>query len=179
MKKIFLFLISLLAFQLVNAEDFKFSKIVESSGTASELFSKSKMFVADFWNSAKNVTQNADENINVIQVKAIKDMERKAGMGIGYFYTYKYTVKIQTKDNKCKIDIYDITCDDAYADGLGGRKNIPIIQPFMGDKTDQKTSKMGNGLSKSKAVEMMKDLKDYFNNIIAEYEKNINTSEDW
>lgn len=178
MKKV-LFAVMCLFFALsIKAQDFKFEKVIEVSKTQSELYSSSKMFVADFWSSAKNVTQNQDDTAFTIQLKAIKDMEIKAGMGLANLYTYKYSVKLQAKDNKCRIQIYDIECIEAYQAGLGTKHDIPQIQPFMGDDTDQKTKSMGKGLSKKKAVEMMQGLKSYFNSMIASYEKHLLGSDD-
>ena len=159
-------------------QEFKFEKIIEVNKTQSELYSLSKMFVADFWNSAKNVTQNQDDAEHTIQLKAIKDIEVKAGMGLVNLYTYKYSIKLQAKDNKCRVQIYDVECIEAYQVGLGKEYKIPQIQPFTGNDTDQKTKSMGKGVSKKKAVEMMQELNSFFNSIIASYEKQLENSAD-
>ena len=174
-----LFAVMCLFFALsIKAQDFKFEKVIEVSKTQSELYSSSKMFVADFWNSAKNVTQNQDDAAFTIQLKAIKDMEIKAGMGLANLYTYKYSVKLQAKDNKCRIQIYDIECIEAYQSGLGNQYQIPKIQPFTGTSTNQKTKSLGKGISKDKAVEMMQELNSFFNSIIESYNKQIQSSDD-
>lgn len=178
MKKVLFMAICLFATLSINAQEFKFEKIIEVDKNQSELYSLSKMFVTDFWNSAKNVTQNQDDEAYTIQLKAIKEMEVKAGMGLVNLYTYKYSVKFQAKDNKCRIQIYDIECTDAYQVGLGTEHKIPMIQPFIGDSTDQKTKSLGKGISKEKAVEMMQELKDFFNSIISSYEKQLDSSDD-
>lgn len=178
MKKVLFIVISLFLALSINAQGFKFEKIIEVSKAQSELYSLSKMFVADFWNSANNVTQNQDESSSTIQLKAIKDIEIKAGMGLVNLYTYKYSVKLQSKDNKCRIQIYDIECVDAYQSGLGSKYEIPKIQPFTGDDTDQKTKSMGKGISKKKAIEMMNDLTLFFDSIISSYEKQLKSTED-
>jgi|GEM_PF-1352062 len=178
MKKVLFAVISLFLSLSINAQDFKFEKIIEISKSQSELYSLSKMFVADFWNSAKNVTQNQDDASSTIQLKAIKDWKIKGGMGLSNLYTYKYSVKLQAKDNKCRIQIYDIKCIDAYQSGLGTKYEIPQIQPFTGNDTDQKTKSMGRGISKKKAVEMMNDLTSFFNSIITAYEKQLKNSDE-
>lgn len=178
MKKMLLAVLCMFAALSINAQDFKFEKVIEAGKKQPELYSASKMFVADFWNSAKNVTQNQDDAAATIQVKAIKEVEVKAGMGLVNLYTYKYSVKIQAKDNKCRIQIYDVICDEACQAGLGNEHKIPLIQPFMGDDTDQKTKSMGKGVSKKKTVEMMQELKSFFNSIIASYEKQLQNSAD-
>lgn len=178
MKNVLFVVISLFLSLSINAQDFKFEKIIEISKSQSELYSLSKMFVADFWNSAKNVTQNQDDASSTIQLKAIKDCEIKAGMGVLNLYTYKYSVKLQAKDNKCRIQIYDIECIDAYQSLLGAKHKIPQIQPFTGDDTEQKTKSMGKGISKKKAVEMMNNLTSFFNSIILSYENQLKSSND-
>ena len=115
---------------------------------------------------------------SVIQLKAIVEKEIPAGMGLSNLYTYKYTVKFQAKENRCRIQIYDIECIEANQIGFGKTLEIPLIQPFMGDDTDQKTKSMGKGISKKKAVELMEDLKLYFNSMILSYEKQLLNSID-
>jgi len=99
-------------------------------------------------------------------------------MGLVNLYTYKYSVKLQAKDNKCRVQIYDVECIEAYQVGLGKEYKIPQIQPFTGNDTDQKTKSMGKGVSKKKAVEMMQELNSFFNSIIASYEKQLENSAD-
>lgn len=178
MRKVFLMLAMVLPV-ILSAQDFEFEKIINVNKSRSEIYSASKMFVADFWNSAKAVTQNQDDASYTIQIKALKNMEVKVGMAMCCVYDYTYTVKIQAKENKCRIQIYDVVCRNAYQGGFGGEQSIPEIQPFLGNETEQKTKKMGKGLSKKKAVEMMKDLKSYFENIISEYEKALNDNDEW
>ena len=178
MKKLILMLAMALP-MLVFSQEFEFEKIINMDKSRGELYSASKTFVADFWNSAKTVTQNEDENSCTLQIKALKTMEVKIGMGMFCAYDYVYTVKIQAKDKRCRIKIYDITCKDSYQNGLGGRQSIPEIQPFNGDNTEQKTKKMGRGISKEKAVEMMAELKLYFENIISQYETSVSEEDDW
>ena len=178
MKKLFFSVMLFFVVLSINAQDFKFEKIIEVNKSQAELYSISKMFVSDCWNSAKNVTQNQDDVASVIQLKAIVEKEIPAGMGLSNLYTYKYTVKFQAKENRCRIQIYDIECIEANQIGFGNTLEIPLIQPFMGDDTDQKTKSMGKGISKKKAVELMEDLKLYFNSMILSYEKQLLNSID-
>ena len=177
MRKVILMLAMILP-MFVFSQEFKFEKIINVDGSQAELYSASKTFVADFWNSAKTVTQNADDISYTIQVKALKTMEVKVGMGMYCNYDYVYTVKMQTKENRCRIQIYDVICNNAFQNGLGGKLSIPEIQPFMGDDTEQKTKRMGKGLSKKKSIEMMSELKSYFEGLISSYEKSLNSNDD-
>lgn len=174
MKKLLVFFSLFFVALTIDAQDFKFEKVIEVNKSQSELYSLTRMFVSDFWNSAQHVTQNQDDAAFTIQLKAITTKEIPAGLGFLNSYTYKYSVKFQAKDGRCRIQIYDVECEEAYQIGLGSSKNeIPLIQPFMGDDTDQKTKFMGLGISKKKAVELMEDLKLHFNSMILSYEKNL------
>ncbi len=176
-----IFIVMVLISISANAQEFKFEKIIETNKNQSESYSAAKEFVADFWNMAKVVTQNQDDDAFLLQIKAQTTQEVKVGMGLACVYDYKYTVKIQTKDKRCRIQIYDIICEDAYQTGLGTQNKIPKIQPFLGDEPEQKTKSLGKGLSKKKAVEMMNDLKTFFESIINGLEKEINdtTDDNW
>lgn len=176
-----IFIVMVLISISANAQEFKFEKIIETNKNQSESYSAAKEFVADFWNMAKVVTQNQDDDAFLLQIKAKTTQEVKVGMGLVCVYDYKYTVKIQTKDKRCRIQIYDIMCEDAYQTGLSTQNKIPKIQPFLGDEPEQKTKSFGKGLSKKKAVEMMNDLKTFFESIINGLEKEINdtTDDNW
>ena len=173
MKTVLFVAICLFASLTNRAQEFKFEKIIESGKNKTELYSNTKMFVADCWSSAQDVVQNQDDTAHTIQIKATQLFGSKASMGFGNIYIYKYTVKFQAKDNKCRIQIYDIECTDAYQYGLGTEVKIPKIQPCTGDNPNQTTKKMGKGISKKKAVELMQDLKAFFNSIIGSYEKQL------
>lgn len=178
MRKVILMLAMILPMN-VFSQEFEFEKVINVDKSKEMLYSASKSFVADFWNSAKTVTQNEDEISCTLQLKALKTMEVKVGMGMYCSYDYVYRVKIQAKEKRCRIQIYDVYCKDAWQDGLGGKQDIPEIQPFNGDNTEQKTKKMGRGISKEKAVEMINGLKSYFENIISQYETSVSEDDDW
>lgn len=167
-----LFLIPTILF----AQEYKFEKTDTIDLSNDELYSRTKIFIADFWNNANFVTQNdSKENIQVVG----KHSEiRKVGMGLSNIYEYKYTVRFRMKDNKYRIEIYDIICTGAYQEGLGSRHDIPLIQPYFGE-TNQKTSSMGKGLSKKKANEMMNDLTAFFEKIIVIHENALKEQDEW
>lgn len=161
---------------IMLAQNYEFSKTDTTELSNGELYSRTKIFIADFWKNANAVIQNdTKENI---QVKGGLTEVRKAGMGLSNSYRYNYTVRFRMKDNKYRIEIYDIQCTEAYQIGLGQQFEIPLIQPYFGE-TNQKTSSAGKGLSKKKANEMMNDLTAFFESIIAEYEKEINKVDDF
>lgn len=78
-------------------------------------------------------------------------------MGLKCVYAYEYLSKLRFKDNKYKVEIYDIQCLSAKRRGLGTEYNIPLIPYFTGENAPN-TKSMGKGVSKKKAIEIMQDL---------------------
>lgn len=178
MKRIIMMLVAVFFCISSFAQEFEFSKVVQAKGTPSELFSKAKDFVSQTYNSAKNVIQNEDDKANILLVKARHTKEYAVGMGLTCVYTYEYSFKIQCREGRCKIDVFDISCIEANQEGLGTVNEIPKIQPFFGEETEQKTKSMGRGLSKKKAAQMMKDLQEDFNALISACENRLNEQEE-
>lgn len=85
-----IFIVMVLISISANAQEFKFEKIIETNKNQSESYSAAKEFVADFWNMAKVVTQNQDDDAFLLQIKAQTTQEVKVGMGLACVYDYKY-----------------------------------------------------------------------------------------
>lgn len=177
MKKIlftFLILFPLLAkAQVTNIVETK-----EIEMTKNELFSKTKMFISDKWKNPKSSIQNDDKDAGIIQVKTEKEISFNVGMGLKCIYEYEYLTKFRFKDNKYRIEIYDIKCTSAVQSGLGSEKEIPLIPYFTGDNVPQ-TKKMGRGISEKKAKEMMNELNNEFSEIINSYNNFIGEKDDF
>lgn len=151
------------------------TNIKETDYSKSKMFSLTKMFVADKWNNPKLATVNSDEELGVIQINTQKEIDVKVGMGLTCVYTYNYKVKFQFKENKYKIDIYDIECVSAEQVGLGSFNTVPLIQYFEGDNPPEKTKKMGRGVSKKQAVKIMELLRSDFESLFDDYNSYINS----
>lgn len=152
------------------------SETKDVEATKSELFSFTKMFVADKWQNANNALVNADEDAGVIQVASETQKAVKQGMGMGCIYDYSYTVRFRIKDNKYRVEIYDVRCTDAKQTGMGSSYDVPLIEYFEGDEPAAKTQSMGKGATKKQAAAMMDELRKEFSEIISTYAKYIETN---
>lgn len=176
MKNIFLLLISIFPI-LLNAQNSKLEDIQEVTMNKNELFSKTKMFISDKWQNPKHSIQNEDKDGGVVQVKTEKEFSINVGMGLKCVYKYEYLTKFRLKDNKYKIEIYDINCTSASQVGLGNEYKIPLIPYFEGDNVPD-TKKAGKGISKKKAIALMDELRDEFSAIFKEYNQYLKEDND-
>lgn len=142
----------------------------------SQLFAFTKMFVADKWMNANDALVNADEEVGVVQVSSKTTISIKQGMGLGCQYKYEYTVRFRLKDNKYRIEIYDIICTDAAQVGMGSRYDVPLLEYFEGEEPKAKTQSMGKGATKKQAKQVMDELRAEFQTIIDSYAKYIETN---
>lgn len=177
MKKILFAFFLLLPF-LAKAQEAKIEETKEIEMTKNELFSKTKMFISDKWTNPKNSIQNEDKDSGIIQVKTQKEIAFNVGMGLKCIYNYEYLTKFRFKDNKYRIEIYDIQCTSAVQSGLGTEQEIPLIPYFTGDNAP-KTKKMGKGISEKKAKEMMNELNNEFTGIMNSYSKYLAEKDDF
>lgn len=173
-----LFTIILLFPLLIKAQVANIEETKEIEMTQSELFSKTKMFISDRWINPKKSIQNEDKEGGIIQVKTQEEIAINVGMGLKCIYIYEFLTKFRFKDNKYRIEIYDIDCTSAVQSGLGTTHDIPLIPYFTGDNVPQ-TKKMGKGISEKKAKEMMNELNDKFKEIITSYNKYIAEKDDF
>ena len=170
----------LIAFAVISCSNifsqasFEFSKSDSVNMSKEQIYTKSKMFITDTWKSTKSVLQNDDKDGGVIQLKGRYETNGVFTLSGNYFYYYDYTVRIRVKENKYKIEIYDIFCSDVKCTA-SSRTGI-LIQPFDGNGDDVKTSNFSGGISKKKAVEMMVELRAYFNSIVTSYSEYISKS---
>ncbi len=162
---------------LAQQNDYEYSRTIENELNKSLNYSNSKSFIATYWNSAKNVIQNDDKETGIVLIKAKVDFSCNMGMGLKNVYTYEYIATYRMKDSKCRLDINNIRCIKAKQVGFGVPQDIPLIQPYKGD-TPQKLKKMGKGMSKKKADELMLDIDNHFSEILESYEKYMNSQSD-
>lgn len=174
-------LIAMMVFASVNtyAQVFKFSKTDSIELSKDEIYSRTKRFVADKWNSANQAVQNDDKENGVIQVNSLIEKNVSVGMGLQSRYIYEFTVQFRFKDNKWRVEIYDVRCTKAEQGGLGSIYSVPLIQPFDGDNVPAKTQSMGKGLSKKQAIKMMAELKNDLTAITENYAKTIVEKDDF
>lgn len=176
MKKITLTIVCLIAAMAAFAQEPVASETKDVEATKAQLFSFTKMFVADKWQNANNALVNADEEAGVVQIKSDTQMTIKQGMGIGCIYDYSYSVRIRIKDNRYKIEIYDIVCTNAKQVGMGSSYSVPHLEYFEGEEPLCKTQSMGKGANKKQAKQIMDDLRSEFTEIISSYSSYIESN---
>lgn len=157
------------------------SETKDVEATKTELFSFTKMFIADKWQNANNALVNADEEAGILQVVSETQIAVKQGMGLGCIYDYSYNVRFRIKDNKYRVEIYDVRCTNAKQAGLGSSYDVPHLEYFEGDEPKGKTQSMGKGATKKQAKQIMDDLRAEFTEILETYDKYIqnNISDDF
>ena len=117
MKKILFFILTVICTS-ISAQEIVMQETQEINIGKEDLFSRTKMFISDSWRNPKLSIQNEDINLGVIQVKTEKDITVKVGMGLSCIYTYEYMTRFRVKDNKFRIEIYDVKCTSAEQVGL-------------------------------------------------------------
>ena len=125
-KTILLLAIAFIALS-ATAQTFTASKVDSVAKSKDELYTSSKMFIAQTWKSAKDVIQMDDKEGGVIVLKG-KSVQERAFQLNNHVWIYSYTVTIQIKDNKYKISVADVNCDRAYC-GAYEWPLVPITEP--------------------------------------------------
>ena len=92
--------------------DFKWDKVDSVAKIKGQIYSDTKMFIAEFWKSAQNVIQNDDKEGGSILIKGASIQSKYFQMN-DHTWTFSYTVKFMMKDNKCRIVIEDVYCQSA------------------------------------------------------------------
>jgi hypothetical protein len=101
-----------------SQQEFVFNKIDSVAKTKTQLYSDTKVFIAETWKSAQSAIQNDDKEAGFILVKGYSDQISKRFGGY-YEYGFNYTVKFLFKDNKVKCVIENITCNNGYWKSTG------------------------------------------------------------
>ncbi|MDP3946535.1 MAG: DUF4468 domain-containing protein [Lutibacter sp.] len=187
MKKKLLFLIMMISLQLnaqtQNNKDFVFQKTDTISLTKEQLFNYTKEYIAEVSNNARFNTQNENKEQGIIQLNASTNVmveESALIIKLKHIYTYSFDFKFQQKDNKYKIDIYNVRCESVESNT---DDSAPLIQPFNGDEPINKTFIVGKGgIKKKSAINLMNELKSKLNGFLDDYDKFIRTKtikSDW
>jgi hypothetical protein len=125
-KTILAFVIALIAVS-ATAQTFTASKVDSVAKSKDELYTSSKMFIAQTWKSAKDVIQMDDKEGGVIIIKGKSIQERVFQLN-NHVWVYSYTITIQIKDGKYRISASDVICDRAYC-GAYEWPLVPITEP--------------------------------------------------
>lgn len=187
MKKLLLFFYFSIFAIFINAQNgFEWDKRFDSDKSKDDLFAMGKMFVAEAWNSAQDVTQNADKEAGVILLKAMQPFSTKANAFYNATYYLDYTVKLYFKENRYRIVIDGLDCtkvvvgDNVTFKNDNGLMAWPMY-PFLEEYPESKGMKI-TGLKKKDYDALTDSIKSFFNALVMEFEKSMqqeNIDEDW
>ncbi len=181
MKKLILITVGILMFIFSNGQtNFKWEKTDSVAKTKAQIYSDTKMFIAEYWKSAQNVIQNDDKESGTILIKGTSIMKEYVMNG-EYVYIYNYTVTFRMKNNKYRINIDNVYCESAYM--TGSKYSITKIEPFDGDNCPKTGTFSAPGIPKKKAIPMMAKFKQDLQSIVDSYEEYIKkpsvSNSDW
>lgn len=176
MKKILFFLLISFSLPSVAQENFKWDIIKESIKTKEQLYSDTKMFIAEAWNSAQSVTQNDDKENGLILIKGTSTQSLVYQMN-NHVWTFTYTVKFYMKENKYRIVIDNIHCESAQC-GVYQWPLMPVADNYPESKGMNIT-----GVNKKRYETLMTNLKQELQKMVDNYitymENTNNTGSDW
>ncbi len=166
-------------FSLRAQTNFKWEKIDSIPKTQSKIYSETKMFIAETWKSSRDVIQNDDKEGGIILVKGAS-IRRVSFMMGEYVYIYKYNITFRMKDNKYKMTIENVSCEDAH---MATGAKITCIEPFDGENCPATGTFSAPGIPRKKAIIMMADFKLDLKNILDNYgryiKKDSKTDDNW
>lgn len=167
MKTTFLTLLLLTSSLVISfgQNDFKWEKTDTINKIKPQIYSDTKLFIAETWKSAQDVIQNDDKESGMVLIKGTVKEQINYGLTL-YTYYYGYTVTFLMKDNKFKMILNNVTCNTTVAP-VGAKYTIPCIPPFEGENYPD-VPNWGN-LSKKKQKELMDNLKTDLQNIVDSY----------
>jgi len=150
---ILLIFISALSYSQTN---FIWEKTDTISYKKDQIYSLTKLFIAENWVSSKKVIENDDKEFGLIFLKG-KIVKNVFFMLGEYVYVYSYNVTFRMQDGKYKIKIDNVYCEDAYMTTSQGY--IAKIEPFDGDNCPETGTFKAPGITRKKAIPMMNSLK--------------------
>lgn len=182
MKKILLLIGGVLIFTLsFSQKNFKWDNSDSVTKTKSQIYSDTKMFIAENWKSAKNVIQNDDKDAGLVLIKG-SCIEKVNHELVVFTYIYNYTITFKMKNNKFKIIIDNVYCESAYP-SEGMQWKILKIEPFDGEYVKGNSGMFNKTLPEKKAILLMATLKAELQSIVDNYQKHIksasSSSNDW
>lgn len=102
-----------------------FSKVIQEEGAdKAALYNAAKLCLTDMFRSAKDVIQLDDKESGIIIIKGFTEEPSRGMMGTAQNAQIWFSLKIQAKDGRYKIDIYKI-----YGHYPGGMVNGIYLSP--------------------------------------------------
>jgi hypothetical protein len=168
MKKVLLLAVMAMLFSITgfSQENFKWDVKDSIPKTKDQIYSLTKLFIADYWKSAQNVIQSDDKESGVVLIKGNVVLHKNFQLN-DHVYTFPYTIKFYMKENKYRILIDNIYCESATCGGYDWPK-LSMTFEYPGYL---KTS-----LSKNRFTEILSEVHDEMNSIISGYKKYLSNS---
>ncbi|MCZ8216643.1 MAG: DUF4468 domain-containing protein [Cyclobacteriaceae bacterium] len=135
--------------------------VVVDSASKDELYTKAKIWLAENFISANDVIQFDDKENGIVIGKGI--IRVKEGGLTPRIKIWRFTVKIQVKDGKYKVNFYDIIYYFEMPDNLSGTVSPPVMldEYFKDSKSYRK-----NGTLKPVSLEFANETKTEFTSIL-------------
>ena len=176
MKKVVLFAVMALCLSCLTSqaqENFQWDVIDSIPKTKDQIYSDTKMFIAEQWKSAQNVIQNDDKEKGIILLKGNSIQKRFFQLN-DHIWVFVYTVKFYMKDNKYRIVIDNIYCESARC----AQYDWPLLPITLDYPGMMKTS-----LNKERFIEIMVTIQAEMQLIVDKYKSFMQTEstieEDW
>jgi len=177
MKKLFLMIsASLMIAFSYGQTNFKWEKVDSVAKSKDQIYTDSKMFIAEFWKSAQNVIQNDDKQGGLILVKGAS-IQSKIFQLVNHTWTFSYTIKFMMKENKYRIVIEDVYCSSARC-AQNEWPYMPVADTYPSEKGLRIT-----GVNEERYLEIMGSLKQELQSIADGYNTYIkklsSSNNDW
>lgn len=154
-----------------KGKDFRWEIIDSLPKSKSQIYSDTKMFIADYWKSAQNVIQNDDKDAGMILVKGSTRQSTSVGISNMYFW-YSYTIKFLMKDNKYKLIVENVH----YSSGPNSNWDSYSVSA-----SDENPGISKSGLSDKSWSILMYNLRTEMQSIVDSYQSKIKvvSKSDW
>lgn len=177
MKKVLIALLLTYGLTSIGQNNFVFNLTDSTTKSKSEIYTATKLFIATYWKSAQAVVQNDDKEGGIILIKGIITMETTHFLS-QWTFDYAYTVTFKMKDNKYKVTLDNVYCQDARIQtGKKMGKVEPCLEPNCPDNGTFENPLPGL----NKIHPMMKSLHGNLFTILLDYKTFINSTkkDDW
>jgi hypothetical protein len=177
MKKILTLFLAITITSVFSQSPFKVEKTDSIAKTKSQIYGDTKLFISEYWKSAKDVIQNDDKESGVILVKG--KTKHSVNMGLGTFvdFWHSYSVKFLMKESKYKIVVENIRYDSGPS--VMWNSYASQLEP---QEQDNFPGLMKAGMNEKRWTQLMTELKTEMKGIVDDYEKQIKkqtTNGDW
>tara|TARA_R110002167_G_scaffold177246_1_gene377056 strand:+ start:21 stop:578 length:558 start_codon:yes stop_codon:yes gene_type:complete len=166
-------LLTLTSFGQLVSENKDYILVDSVDLTKSEIYAKTKYFIADNWNSSSAVTQLDDKENGIILLRGthVTKIYLQSMRTYIYTYTFKYTIEFRMRDNKFKMTIKDIDNSNRNCDYSG----CNIKKLYLSYNTIDKCVKSTLPNRKLISKEMV-ELDNFFNLFVQTYGATLNNN---